>query len=125
MVGARRVEPRVEHAVDADCFEDVLGSSHVVALRVREDEQREPADPEGAQLPSRLALRRPLVDEHGALGHLHEHGAAAATSSRGTLPRSRRSPSGTSSVAVSATRSTPELVCAKGSPPTRRAHAAR
>jgi hypothetical protein len=69
-VGARRRRPGVEHGVHAQAGEDVGGAADVVAIRVREHEQRKAPEPEPVQLPPDLRLGRALVHEHRVLARL-------------------------------------------------------
>ena len=83
-------EPRIEHAIDREPPQDVLGAADVVALRVREHERGEPPDAEAAQLARDVRLRRPLVDEHRALGHLEQDRVALADVEEGDPQPGRR-----------------------------------
>jgi hypothetical protein len=75
---ARSGEARVEHPPDVEAVEHAGGAADVVPLRVRQHEEREPADAEPAELGGDVRLRRPLVDEHGAFAHLQQDRVALA-----------------------------------------------
>ena len=94
LVRARRGEARVEHAVDREPAEHGLSAADVVALRVREHERGEPPDAEAAKLLGDVRLRRPLVDEDRALGHLEQDRVALPdVEERDPEARRRRQPS--------------------------------
>ncbi len=89
--GLRRAETRIEDEPDVEPADHVARAADVVALRVREDEQREPAQPAPAELLGRPTLRRPLVDEHRRPGRLHEDRVALPdVERRDAKPRRRR-----------------------------------
>lgn len=85
----RHGQTRIEHTLDGEPAQNVRGAADVVALRMRQDDRRQAAYAERAQLPGHVRLRRPLVDEDRALRHLQQHGVALADVQEGD-PQARR-----------------------------------
>ena len=90
LVGALAGDGRVENAPDPDAVENSRGPSDVVALRMREDDHGQAPYAEAAKLRRDICLRRPLVDEHRAFGHLEQRAVSLADVEEGDPQPFRR-----------------------------------
>ena len=73
-LGSGRLEVRVEHLPDVEAAQDVVRPSHVVALRMGEDESRERPNAHVDELRCGIAFRWALIDENAGTRCLEEHG---------------------------------------------------
>ena len=76
--------------VDLEPAEHAGGAADVIALRMGEDERRQPSDAEAGELSGDVRLGRPLVDEHVALGDLQQDRIALADVERRDAEARRR-----------------------------------
>jgi hypothetical protein len=76
-------DPWIEHRTDLDRLEHAGRAADVVALRMGEDERDEPLDAEVLELAGDVSLRRPLVDQNGALPDLQQDRVSLADVERG------------------------------------------
>ena len=90
LVGAVRGLERVEDKPDLEAIEDLGGATHVVAMRMGDDDDRQPGDAERPQLVSDLGLGRALVHEHRTLRHLQQDGVALPDVENGHTKATRR-----------------------------------
>ena len=91
---AGRREIRVEHPPDPEPADHVRGASDVVALRMRQDERRQRADPHAQELLRRVALGRALVDEHPRARRLEQDRVALPDVEERDAQPGRRLPDG-------------------------------
>ena len=91
LIGASCWYARVEQEADGQLVDHVRRAANVISLRMSEDGSRETVDPQALQLVGDVGLRRSLVDQYGALGHLDERGVALThVEERDAKPGGRR-----------------------------------
>jgi hypothetical protein len=91
LVGTLDQKSGVENRVDIVCLEDVLRAPDVIALRMCQDQQRDSADAESAELARHVGLGRALVDHDRAFRHLeHDRVSLTDVEHREAQPRRRR-----------------------------------
>ena len=93
LVGACRSldAPAVEHGGHGDLRKNLRGAALVVGLRMRDDEEVEPARALAAHQGRDVVAGRAGVDEHGAAAGLDERRVALADVEEGDAQRRRRS----------------------------------
>ena len=92
LLGAGRLQVRVEHLADVESAQHVRRTSHVVALWMGEHERRERPDAHVDELRCGIAFRWALIDENAGTRCLEQDGVALPDIEEGDAKARRWSP---------------------------------